>query len=187
MTQADAAVKVAEQQLALAKAPATEQDLKQARSAVAAAEAQLALVKQPITEYDLKAAQAGVDGAKAALDLTKVQLAETTVKAPFDGVVSQKSVAEGAMVGPTAPILTLISTANEVVISVDEATLGQVKPDQAATVLVSAFPGVEFKAAVSNVAPSIDPKTRTATVRLAPQDPDAKLKDGMFAQVTLTR
>lgn len=169
----------------MAKQPATENDLRQVRAAVSGAEAQLALVKQPVTEFDLKSARATVDQAQAAVDLAKVQLTETVVKAPFDGVVSARMTSEGAIVGPTAPLLTMISVENEVVINVDEANLGKVQKGQSATVEVTAYPGTTFKAKVTNIAPSIDPKSRTTVVKLVAEDTDGKLRDGMFAQVRL--
>ncbi len=49
----------------------------------------------------------------------------------------------------------------------------------------SAYPGQEFKAAVTSIAPTVDARSRTALVRLSPDDPDGKLRDGMFAQVQL--
>jgi membrane fusion protein (multidrug efflux system) len=185
IAQAEAAVRGAEGQLALAKAPATENDLKSARAAVAAAEAQFALAKTPITPQDLEAAEAGVAQAQAAVDLAKLQLGEATVKAPFDGVVAQRLVSEGAMAGPTAPVVTLISTETEVVVNVEEASLGAIKLGQSATLTATAYPGVEFAAAVASIAPNVDAKSRTSLVRLAPKDPDGKLRDGMFAQVRL--
>ena len=40
-------------------------------------------------------------------------------------------------------------------------------------------------ATVTAVAPSVDPKTRTGLVRLAPHDPEGKLRDGMLATVRI--
>jgi RND family efflux transporter MFP subunit len=173
-------------QLALAKQPATENDLKGARAAVAAAEAQLALAKQPITQNDLDTAEAGVAQAQAAVDLTKLQLAESTIKAPFAGIVAQRLVSEGAMAGPTSPVIALISAESEVVVNVEEANLGAIKVGQPATVTATAYPGVEFSATVASILPTVDSKSRTSQVRLAPQDADGKLRDGMFAQVRLS-
>lgn len=186
IAQAQAAVDAAAQQLQLAKQPATKEDLAQLQDAVRVAESQLALVKQPVTQQDLDAAQAGVAQAQAAVDLAKLQLAEATIKAPFAGVVSQRLVSEGAMVGPTSPVLTLISTETEVVVNVEEANLGGVKVGQAATLTATAYPGVEFAAVVTSIAPNVDAKSRTSQVRLTPRDADGKLRDGMFAQVRLS-
>ena len=185
IAQAEAAVRAAEGQLALAKQPTTENDLKSARAAVAAAEAQLALAKQPTTQYDVEAVEAGVAQAQAAVDLAKLQLAEARIVAPFAGVVAQRLVSEGAMAGPASPVVTLISAETEVVVNVEEASLGAIRVGQGATLAATAYPGVEFRATVASIAPNVDVRSRTSQVRLAPQDADGKLRDGMFVQVQL--
>ena len=185
IAQAEAAVRAAEGQLALVKQPATENDLKGARAAVVAAEAQLSLAKEPITQHDLEAAEAGVAQARAAVDLAKLQLAEATIKAPFAGVVAQRLVSEGSMAGPASPVLVIISTETEVVVNVEEANLGAIEVGQPATVIATAYPGVEFAATVVSISPTVDVRSRTSQVRLAPRDADGKLRDGMFAQVRL--
>lgn len=179
-------IMIAEANLAQLKAGPTAEQLAQAEAAVAAAKAQLDLVRQPTTQYDLQAAQAGVAQAQAAVDLARLQLAEATVKAPFAGVVAQRLVSEGAMVGPTSPVLMLVSTDIEVVVNVDERALATVKTGQSATLTTSAYPGEEFAATVTAVAPTLDAQSRTVQARLTPQDQEGKLRDGMFAQVRLT-
>jgi RND family efflux transporter MFP subunit len=89
------------------------------------------------------------------------------------------------MVGPTSPVLTLISADTEVVINVDERAIATLKAGQSATITTSAYSGEAFGAAVAAVAPTVDVRSRTAEVRLAAQDTEGKLRDGMFAQVNL--
>jgi membrane fusion protein (multidrug efflux system) len=48
---------------------------------------------------------------------------------------------------------------------------------------VPAYPDQTFTGTVATVAPGVDPKTRTATVLIQPQDDSGKLKPGMLAQV----
>lgn len=178
-------IKIAEANLAQLKAGPTAEQVAQAEAAVEAAQQQVTLAKQPVTKYDLEAVRATVAQAKAAVSLAKIQLAEATIRAPFDGVISQRLVSEGAMVGPTSPVLVLISADTEVVINVDERALVGLKAGQTATVTASAFPGEKFPATIASVAPAVDAKSRTAQVRLSPKDAEGKLRDGMFAQVQL--
>ncbi|MBI3997771.1 MAG: efflux RND transporter periplasmic adaptor subunit [Armatimonadetes bacterium] len=185
VAQAQAAVDAAEQQVALARTPYSEATIQQAREAVAQAEAQAKLAASPYTEHDLAAAQAAVDQAGAAVGLARIQLSQATITAPFDGVVAQRLVAEGAMAGPTTPLLRLVSRDTQVVVSVEEARVGELQPGQSATIAVSAYPGRAFEATVASVAPGVDPKTRTVQVKLAPRDAEGKLREGMFAQVQL--
>ncbi|MDO8670100.1 MAG: efflux RND transporter periplasmic adaptor subunit [Dehalococcoidia bacterium] len=186
LAQSEAAVEIARQQLAMAKQPLTEYDLQAAGAAVAQAQAAVDLARQPATKYDLLAARATVAQAQVAVDLARLQLAEATVKAPFAGVVSQRQASLGTMAGPTSPVLTLISADTEVAVNVDERSLATIKAGQTAKITASAYPGEEFSATVSSVAPSVDAKSRTAQVRLFPQDAAGKLRDGMFAQVQLS-
>lgn len=184
--QAQAAVDAAQQQYDLAQAPYTEHDVAQAQAAVDGAQAQLKLAESPYTGDDLKLAQTAVDQARAGLDLAKLQIDEARVTSPIDGVVSQKLLDQGAMASPATPIVTIISKNVEVNISVEEGKLGLIAAGQKATVLVPAYPGVPFAASVVGDPPTVDPKSRTALVRLSAVDPKGQLKPGMYAQVSVT-
>lgn len=185
IAQVQAAVDAAREQYALAQKPITQHDLDQAQAAVTAATEQLKLAQTPYTEADLKVAQAAVDQARAALEIVKLQRADARVIAPVDGIVSQKFQDVGALANPSEPIVVLISRGVEVTINVEEAKLGLVAPGQTAKVQVPAYPGVPFEAKVVGDPPTVDPKSRTASVRLVPDDPKGQLKPGMFTQVTV--
>jgi len=183
--QAEAAVAAAEQQYRLALAPYTQNDIAQARASVAAAQAQLRLAENPYTEEDIRASEAAVAQARAGLEQALAQLDDARVTAPIDGVVSQKLLEQGALAGPTTPIVTIISRSVEVHINVEESRLALFTPQLAATVQVPAYPGVSFPARVIGDPPSVDPRSRTAEVRLSVEDPKGQLRPGMYAQVTL--
>jgi membrane fusion protein (multidrug efflux system) len=150
---------------------------------VAQAEAQLRSRQNPYTDQDLQAARAGVDQAQAALELAQLGVRETQVIAPVDGVVLERQASPGALVGPTSPIVTLIPPSLEVAINVDEAQLGSVIQGQSVSLQVPAYPDQTFAGSVSAVAPAVDQKSRTASVRVQPKDDAGKLKPGMLAQV----
>lgn len=178
-------VQAAEAALAQLKAGPSAEEIAQAEGAVEAAQQQLALARQPLTTYDVRAAQASVAQAKAVVDLAKTQLADATIKAPFDGVVAQKMVSEGAMAASGTPLLALLAEEVELVINVDEASLANVEIGQTGTILANAYPGRALIGTVVNIAPSVDPRSRTVAVRLVPSD-GAALLDGMSAQVRLS-
>jgi RND family efflux transporter MFP subunit len=152
---------------------------------VAQAEAQLRARQNPYTDQDVQAAQAGVDQALAALQLALLGVRETQIVAPVDGIVFDRQVSPGALVGPTSAIVTLIPPSLEVAISVDEAQLGQVFQGQPVALQVPAYPDKSFDGKVSAVAPGVDQKTRSASVRVQPQDDGSLLKPGMLAQVSI--
>jgi len=168
-----------------ARQPYTASDLQQQEQAVAAAAAQLHKAENPYTRPDLAAAQAAVDGAQAQLDAAQLQLAESTIAAPVDGVVAERMVAPGALVSPQTPLMTLVPPSLEVVVNVDESHVGQLAKGQSVELEVAAFPGQAFAAQVASISPTLDAKTRTATVHVQPNDTDTGLRAGMFAQLSI--
>ena len=180
-----ALVNQAQQQVQKAQQPYTDFDIQQQQHVVAQAEAQLRARLNPYTDQDMQAAQAAVDQAQAAIELAQLGVHETQVIAPVDGIVFDRQVSPGALVGPTSPILTLIPPALEVAINVEEAQLGNVWQGQHVALQVPAYPDQSFNGTVTAVAPAVDQKTRTASVRIQPQDDVGRLKPGMLAQVSI--
>ena len=180
-----ALVSQAQDQLRKAQQPYTDYDLQQQQHVVAAAAAQVDKAQNPFTDQDLQAAQAGVDQAQAALEMAQLGVKETQVVAPVDGIVFERQVSPGALVGPTSPIVTLIPPTLEVDINVDEAQLGNISRGQSVSLSVPAYPGENFNGTVVNVAPGVDPKTRTDAVRVQPKDDSGRLKPGMLASVSI--
>ena len=117
--------------------------------------------------------------------MAQLGVRETQVVAPVDGIVFDRAVSPGAMVGPTSPIVTLIPPALEVAINVDENQLGNVSKQQNVSIQVPAYPDQTFSGTVTTIAPGVDQKTRTASVRIQPRDDAGKLKPGMLAQVSI--
>jgi HlyD family secretion protein len=157
-----------------------------AQAALDQAQAQLNGRLRPFTEQDIQVAASGVDQAVAALEASRVQAQEAIIRAPFDSVVSQKLINPGAMASPSTPIVALVSKDVEVQVQVEEARIGQIQKGQSASLSVSAFPGTLFPALVAAISPAADPKSRTFAVRVVPQEQNGSLRDGMFAQVSIT-
>lgn len=183
------AQRAAEQQarLALEKArrPYTEFDLQQQRHAVAQAQAILDKARSPFAEQDLQAAEAQVEQARASLALAELGVRETTVVSPVDGIVSERLVSHGALVSPSAPLFQLVPPALELVVNVEEAKLGQIAEGQPVSLEVAAYPGVTFAGRVRSIAPTVDTKSRTASVRIEPLDEQGKLRAGMLARLKI--
>jgi len=180
-----AVLEAAKQQLQKAEQPFTDYDMAQQQHVVAAATAQLDKAQNPFTDQDVQAAQAGVDQAQAALQLAQLGVRETQVVAPVDGIVFDRQVSPGALVSPQSPIVVLIPPSLEVAVNVDEAQLGHVSKGQSVSLEVPAYPGETFSGTVAAIAPAVDQKSRTASVRIDPKDDGGKLRPGMLAQVSI--
>jgi HlyD family secretion protein len=152
---------------------------------LAQAELALALAKNPFTETDFEMARNQVKLAEAALDMARIQMHETTIRAPFNGVVAELYVTEGSMVAPQAPAALFVSKPVEVILNVEESRISHVTEGQNAALRVTAYPGQDFPAVVTNVAPTADSQSHTFAVQVTPMDEDHVLRSGMYANVSL--
>jgi HlyD family secretion protein len=152
---------------------------------LAQAELALALAKQPFTQTDFDLARARVKLAQAAVDMATVQMDETTIRAPFDGVLAELYVTQGNMVGPQASVALFVSKQVEAVFNVEESRVGNVSEGQNAALQVSAYPGQDFPAVVTSVAPVADKDSHTFVVKVTPVDEEHLLRSGMYADLSL--
>jgi HlyD family secretion protein len=152
---------------------------------LAQAELALALAKQPFTQTDFDLARARVKLAQAAVDMANVQMDETTIRAPFDGVLAELYITQGNMVGPQAPVALFVSKQVEVVFNVEESRIGNVSEGQNAALQVAAYPGQDFPAVVTSVAPVADKDSHTFVVKVTPVDEVHLLRSGMYADLSL--
>ncbi|MHB0869580.1 MAG: efflux RND transporter periplasmic adaptor subunit [Chloroflexota bacterium] len=192
LQQAQAGVDVAQATLSSAEARLkqlqdgpTEDDLAAIDATVEQARQAYNLALQPYTKHDIEMARAGVTQAQAAMEMAEIALAEAKVVSPVEGTVSDRLQSEGALVSPQTPIVSVISSDVELLLGVEESQIGQVQDGQKAEITVAAYPGVLFPARVASIAPSADPRSRTFQVKVRPEVNDGRLRQGMFAQVSI--
>jgi multidrug efflux pump subunit AcrA (membrane-fusion protein) len=152
---------------------------------LAQAELRLALTLHPFTDLDFELARTGIKQAEAAVELAQLQMKEATISAPFDGVVAELYVTEGSTVGPQAPVALFVSKEVEVLVNVEESRIGQITKDQNAALRVAAYPGQDFPAVVTSIAPVADKDTHTFAVKVTPLDEKGMLRSGMYADVSV--
>lgn len=121
--------------------------------------------------------EAGYREVKALLDYTRI-------RAPFSATVTRKLAEVGDLAAPGSPLLQLEnSAALEVLVQVPEALALGLLLDEALPVRVPAA-GLVLQAAIREIAPTVDPATRTTQVKLTlPANP--ALRSGQFARVAL--
>jgi membrane fusion protein (multidrug efflux system) len=198
VVEAAAGIRVAESRLVQARA-----GLQQAEAGLRTAET----APEQVTAMRARAesAQARVKQAQAALAQAELNLQYTTVKAPQRGVVSRKSIEIGQVVQPGQPLLALIPLDNVwVTANFKETQLTNMRPGQAATVVVDAYGRREFKGHVDSIAPAtgarfslLPPENATGNyvkvvqrvpvkiVLEAGQDPEHLLRPGMSVVPTV--
>jgi len=118
------------------------------------------------------------------LERTATPRRTLTLTSPIQGVVTAKNVVQGSKLsaGDTPFEITDLSQV-WVLADAHEADVGRVHVGTPVSLTLSAFPDRTFKGRVSFIEPVLDPKTRTAKVRLSFANPRGELKLDMFGDV----
>ena len=120
------------------------------------------------------------------LERTGHVLRTLPIHSPITGTVIRKEVLQGAHVEAGDELYTIADLSHIWILAdVYEYELGFVKHNQKATVTLSYEPGTVLNGIVGFVYPTLDPKTRTAKVRVELDNADEKLKPDMYANVEL--
>lgn len=118
---------------------------------------------------------AGVESGEFASD-------RLTVFAPIGGIVTNLAVREGDYVTTGAPLATVADLSRLWLdLEAYESQLPLLRWGQKVRFTVEAHPGEAFEGRVSFIEPMVKDATRTATVRVAVDNADRRLKPGMFA------
>jgi len=152
---------------------------------VVQAELALTMAKKPFRDIDFEMARVGIEQAEAAVEMANLQLDEATIEAPFDGIIAELYVTEGSSVGPAAAVALEVSDVVEMPVGIEEARIGQIQTGQRAALRVEAYPGQDFPAEVSSIAPVADKSSHTFRVTVTPIDEDRQLRSGMFANLSV--
>lgn len=134
-------------------------------------------------EYESVASELAV--LEAELVLLDTRLAKTRVVAPFAGTLGLRRVSDGSYVSPQTVITTLQSLDPiKIEVAVPEKYAGRIRPGQELTFRVKGS-GEEHRGTVFAIEPTVDPETRSLTVRARCANPDGVLLPGAFADVDL--
>ena len=168
-------------------------DEKTVQAAVLTAQADLAS-KQALIEQaqaDLIEANANVEVAQANLEKAQVMAGYTRITAPFDGVITLRSFHRGDFIrsaseGGSIPLLAVARTDKmRVVIPVPDRDVPFTDKGDMVTIVLDALPGREFRAPISRFSESESPQDRNMRTEVDLENPDGKLREGMYGRVTM--
>ncbi|MBI5720605.1 MAG: efflux RND transporter periplasmic adaptor subunit [Burkholderiales bacterium] len=157
------------------------QAAEQARTAVATVGAQL------------EARRREVDAMRSLLAQAQVNFDYTIVRAPFAGVVTVKAAQVGEIVSPFSAgggftrtgVGTIVDMDSlEVDVDVNEAFIGQVRPQMPAESVLDAYPDWKVPSRVIAIVPTADRGKATVRVRVALDTKDARLVPDMGVRVS---
>lgn len=135
----------------------------------------------------LQATQAQVQQAEAALASARSHLRDATVTAPIFGIIGKRYYEAGDMAAPTLPLVSVVQMERvKIVFEVTEEDLSKLAIGQPVTARVKSYPAQEFTGKIEMISPVLDPATRMAEVEVLLDNPEFKLKPGMYAQADIT-
>ena len=177
-----------------------------ARSQVAAAQADLTQAQADYGRYSdlyqkkfvstaeidrrkatLDVAQARLDQARAQLSVADNQSTYAVLQADRAGVVTAIEAEVGQVVTAGQTVVRVARDAEkEILITVPENRLGEVRAAQKIEVSLWAAPAVRYQGKVREISPSADTVTRTYAVRITVPEADTAMRLGMTASVSLS-
>ena len=135
------------------------------------------------------ASKAEFDNAKMQIEVMESQYRQmsqnTQLFAPMSGVVTARNYDNGDMYAGT-PILTIEKTNPvKVIMNVSEIHYKSIKKGQSVDLVLDSYEGENFTGKVTTISPSIDITTHTFPVEVTINNPQQKVRPGMFARVTV--
>jgi RND family efflux transporter MFP subunit len=161
-----------------------------------AAEVDAARAAVDSLEARIGAAREQVRVAERQIALERTNLDSTVIRAPFDGVVISKDAQPGEMVSPVSAgggftrtgIGTIVDMKSlEIEVDVNESYINRVRPEQAVTAVLDAYPDWQIPARVITTIPSADRQKATVLVRIGFTELDPRILPDMGVKVTFLR
>jgi RND family efflux transporter MFP subunit len=209
-TTAQANLALAEAQLDAARRQVTESEVRLAEAERTLERRTQLLKESVIGKAEVDAAQAEVDSYKAriavakdqvvvadrAVALRRTELDDTIVRAPFGGVAISKDAQPGEMVSPISAgggftrtgICTIVDMSSlEIEVDVNESYINRVRPGQAVTATLDAYPDWPIPAKVITTIPAADRQRATVLVRIGFDQLDPRILPDMGVKVAFLK
>lgn len=194
--QAEAGLKQAESALLLASGERARRDELFARQLLPAEQRDQARNAETAARVARDQARLTLDAARAGgvdervlrerLMQARAALARTKIHAGMAGIVQARNVEPGDLVQPGRTLLEIArADSREIVVALDEKSLGPLRPGLPAEVEADAYPGQAVPARVNFIAPAVDTARGTADVHLDLTAPAEFLRQGMTVSVNI--
>jgi HlyD family secretion protein len=162
-------------------------ELDSAKIAVDSAAASVASQQATVVQV-----QAAVTQSEASVNQSQVNRQHTVILAPIDGIVTQRNVDVGqtvaaSMQAPTLFVIAADLTEMQVNANIDEADVGRIRPGQAVSFRVDAYPSDNFVGTVTQIRlqPVVVQNVTTYGTVITVPNRQLKLKPGMTANVKI--
>ena len=134
------------------------------------------------TESSYSVARGNLKSAEAQVQLAQNALSDAEVVASLSGIVSKRHVQTGEKVAIESPILTIVDLKDlEVQAMVPALDVPELSHGMPVELRVDGFGERHFEGRIDRINPSTEPGTRAIIVYVSLPNPDAALRNGMFA------
>jgi RND family efflux transporter MFP subunit len=193
--QCQAAVKVSETQLKEAKLRV--ENLRKEKNRLANLLDKKVISQQKYDEIDtaysmavtgLEVIRAQILSARENLAMARQKLKDTRILAPFSGMIVKRFINQGEYVTtmPPTPLFLLMNIDTvKTEVGLPEKDLSRVAVGDPVDITVDAYPHNTFKGSVSIINTTVDPLSRTFTLKMQIPNKDQRLQPGMFARATI--
>jgi membrane fusion protein (multidrug efflux system) len=123
---------------------------------------------------------------EAAVALAQARLQKTQIRAPFAGIVGIRNVSVGDYVKEGQELVNIEDIGTlKADFRLPESYLSRLRKAQSVEVSTDAMPGQTFKGTLDAIDPLLDASGRAISLRARLENPDLKLRPGMFVRVRL--
>lgn len=138
------------------------------------------------SDEELDQARSQLQQMESAVAALEANIAKKAVRAPFGGTLGIRQVNLGEYLPAGTPIVTLQSLEQlHVDFTLPEELIDDVAAGQQVSVAVSTYPGQRFIGELKVVSVTIDPTSHNFAAQAAIDNPDRRLRPGMFADVSV--
>jgi len=126
---------------------------------------------------------AKITQAESAHQQARAMLGYTTIKSPMDAIVIEKRAEPGDLASPGMPLMIIENSSDyQLHASVEEAFIDRVSPGDAVEVEISALGDSSINGTVAEIVPSVDPSSRTFTVKIDLPVTEKRIRSGMYGK-----
>ncbi|MCL2485180.1 MAG: efflux RND transporter periplasmic adaptor subunit [Endomicrobia bacterium] len=137
-------------------------------------------------KFELQAAESRVKSALSELELAQSNVKKTNLEAPTGGILAEIIIKPGEYVTPQDVVCKFISDrGTNFEVDIPEKDLQKLAIGQKVKILSDSFPDREFDGVLMEIAPIVNVRTRTSTVKINVENAQGLLRSGMFARGTI--
>lgn len=143
--------------------------------------------KGGVTQLDFRNSEVSYTNAKYDFERANLQLAKMKVSAPFKGVITDlTAITNGTQVSTGAAVVSLMDySIMTVEVNLPEKYISEVQIDQPVRIMNYTLPNDTLHGKVKELSPAISTETRTFKGVIAVENPELKLRPGMFAKLDI--